>query len=125
MEKKKQIIKNSGDIYKCTDKLCPLHGIDKLKLRGRTFEGVVIKKAFMRAVILFERVVYIPKYERYEKRKTKMHARLPKCMDSEINIGDLIEIAECRPLSKIIHFVVTKKIKSSNISQESDRGAKK
>ena len=32
-------------------------------------------------------------------------------MDDQINLGDLIRVQECRPLSKIIHFVVIKKIK--------------
>ncbi|PJE58385.1 MAG: 30S ribosomal protein S17, partial [Candidatus Portnoybacteria bacterium CG10_big_fil_rev_8_21_14_0_10_36_7] len=50
--------------------------------------------------------------ERYAKRKTKLHARLPDCMSNEINIGDYIEIKECRPISKIIHFVVVGKVNS-------------
>lgn len=103
-------------IKSCADNLCPIHGKDKLKLRGRIFEGIVEKKLHGRVMIQFERVIYIPKYERYEKRKTKLHARLPECMESEINLGDLIEIAECRPISKIIHFIVTKKIKGKDES---------
>jgi small subunit ribosomal protein S17 len=56
-------------------------------------------------------MIYVRKYERYAKSKTKIHARLPICMENEINIGDLIKIQECRPLSKIIHFVVIGKVK--------------
>lgn len=96
----------------CADKLCPLHGENPLKLRGRIFEGTVEKKFHKRVVIRFARVAYISKYEGYEKRNTKLHARLTDCMEKEINVGDLIQIAECRPLSKIIHFVVTKRIKT-------------
>lgn len=94
----------------CNDKNCSIHGT--LKSRGRIFEGVVTKKFLTRIVIEFERMVYSRKYERYYKSKTKIHARLPKCMNNQINLGDLIQIQECRPLSKIIHFVVIKKIKS-------------
>ncbi len=94
---------------KCQDKDCPKHG--SLKIRVRTFEGKVIKKFHKRVVIEFERMIYVRKYERYAKSKTKIHARLPVCIEKEINIGDLIQFKECRPLSKIIHFVVTKKIK--------------
>ena len=94
----------------CNDKNCHIHG--SLKTRGRIFEGRVTKKFATRVVIKFERMVYSRKYERYYKSKTKIHAKLPKCMNSQINIGDLISIQECRPLSKIIHFVVIKKIKS-------------
>ena len=98
----------------CSDKLCPIHGSKKLKLRGRIFEGNVIRKLPGRIVIQFERMIHIRKYERYEKRRTKLHARLPDCMKNDINVGDYIQIAETRPISKIIHCVVVKKIRSSN-----------
>lgn len=94
----------------CKDRLCPIHGTNKLKLRGRIFEGVVIKKFPMRTVIELERSVYIPKYERYEKRKTRIHSKLPECLKESISIGDRIQVAECRPVSKIVQTVVTKKI---------------
>jgi len=74
--------------------------------RGRSFKGTIIKKFPKRVVIEFERTIFIKKYERYSKRKTKLHARLPDEMIKEINIGDYIEIKECRPLSKIVHFMV-------------------
>jgi small subunit ribosomal protein S17 len=92
----------------CNDKFCPLHG--HTSLRGRTFKGKVIRKFPKRVCIEFERTIYIKKYERYSKRKTKLHARLPECMAHDIDIGDYIEIMECRPISKIIHFIVVKKI---------------
>ncbi len=110
-KEKKKVEKTSVN---CEDKFCPLHGVEKLKLRGRVFQGVVIKKFKGRVVIRFERILKIRKYERYEKRWTKLHARLPDCMEEKINVGDLIEIAECRPLSKIIHFVVVGKIRSKS-----------
>jgi small subunit ribosomal protein S17 len=93
------------------DRDCPVHG--NLRARGRIFEGKVIKKFPKRITIEFERMVYVRKYERYSKSRTKIHARLPDCMEKDINIGDLIKIQECRPLSKIIHFVVIGKIKSA------------
>mgnify|MGYP001246716632 CR=1 FL=1 len=96
----------------CADKFCPVHGKDKLKMRGRVFEGVIIKKLHGRVTIQFERMFKVRKYERYEKRKTKIHAKLPACMDAEVGVGDLIQISETRPLSKMIHFVVVKVIKS-------------
>jgi small subunit ribosomal protein S17 len=82
--------------------------------RGRTFKGAVIKKFPKRVVIEFERTIYIKKYERYSKRKTKLHARLPESMVKDVNIGDYIEIMECRPLSKIIHFIVVGKVEKEN-----------
>jgi small subunit ribosomal protein S17 len=95
----------------CKDIDCPVHG--NLSVRGRSFEGTVIKKFDKRLTIEFERMVYIPKYERYAKSKTKIHARLPRCMEDSVKIGDLIKVQECRPLSKIIHFVFVSKIKEA------------
>ncbi len=95
----------------CNDRLCPIHGNKKLKMRGRTFEGAVIRKLPGRVTIEFERMLKLPKYERYEKRKTKIHARVPECMKNDFAIGDLIQVAETRPISKMIHCVVNKVIK--------------
>jgi len=100
-------IKQTKNIV-CNDKCCPIHG--NMSLRGRSFRGTVIRKFPKRIVIEFDRTIYIKKYERYAKRKTKLHARLPECMFNEINLGDYAEITECRPISKIIHFIATKKI---------------
>ena len=83
----------------------------RIGTRGRVFEGIVIKKFPKRVTIEFERMIYVRKYERYAKSKTKIHARLPEKIEKEVNIGDLIRVQECRPLSKIIHFIVIKKIK--------------
>ena len=106
---------------KCNDKDCPFHG--NLKTRGRIFEGHVIKKFHKRIVIEFERMVYIRKYERYAKSRTKIHARLPVCIEKEINVGDLVRIQECRPLSKIIHFVVLGRV--SELNNDKNGGKKK
>ena len=104
MEKKKQ--KNA---IECEDR-CPEHGC--LSVRGRRFDGTIIKIVGQRAAIEWERIIYYPKFERYARMKSKLHAHIPKCMTKEIKIGDYVEIGECRPLSKIIHFVLTKKIRS-------------
>jgi len=93
---------------KCTDVRCPFHG--SLSLRGRTFMGKVIKKFPKRIVIALERTIYIDKFERYAKKRTKLHAKLPDCLADTINVGDYAEIKECRKLSKIINFVAIKKI---------------
>ena len=105
-------VAKKAEAVACKDRLCPIHGDRKLKLRGRTFEGLVIRKLKGRATIQFERMLKIPKYERYEKRRTKVHARLPDCMKDSFEVGDLIQIAETRPISKTIHFVVSKVIRA-------------
>ncbi|MBT3643072.1 30S ribosomal protein S17 [archaeon] len=99
----------------CKDKHCFIHGSDKAKLRGRTFEGEVIRKLPGRVTIQFERMMKLAKYERYEKRRTKLHARLPDCMADSVAIGDRIQIAETRPISKTIHFMVSKIVKTAEV----------
>lgn len=106
-----EAVKNSD----CKDRNCHIHG--NLKTRGRIFEGIITKKFHKRITIEFERMIYVRKYERYKKSKTKIHARLPVCMEEKIQVGDLIKIQECRPLSKIIHFVVIEKIKDKREKQ--------
>jgi small subunit ribosomal protein S17 len=111
MKKIKQT-KDTENKPSCTDKKCPFHGSEATKLRGRTFEGEVISKLPGRIKIEFERFLYDKKYERFDKRRTRIHARLPDCLKNEIQLGDWIEIKECRPLSKIIHCIATRKISS-------------
>lgn len=106
VEKVNSVVAGSG----CNDIKCHIHG--NLKARGKTFEGTVTKKFQKRVVIVFERMVYVSKYERYKKSRTKIHARLPDCMADNINVGDYIKIMESRPISKIIHFVVVGKIRN-------------
>lgn len=108
-ETKMSKIKKENEKVSCTDVRCPFHG--NLKVRGRFFKGYVIKKFDKRVVIEFERTEYIRKYERYLKKNTKLHARLPDCLKEDVNIGDYVKIGECRPLSKIVHFVVLEKIR--------------
>lgn len=105
------------DKNSCNDKKCPIHG--KLKIRGRIFSGKVKSKKQRHVTIINERLVYQKKYERYKKKRRKMRAHLPKCMESEIGEGDLVKIGECRPLSKTIHFVVIKKLNKKNESSAS------
>jgi small subunit ribosomal protein S17 len=120
VEKKKTTKKTAKVVEKkleCKDRFCPIHGDRKLKMRGRTFEGEVIRKLPGRITIQFERMLKLAKYERYEKRKTKIHARLPDCMKDDFVVGDLIQVSETRPISKMIHFVVSKVIRKTEDAQ--------
>lgn len=90
----------------CEDKNCPFHG--DLKVHGRVFEGNVRTNVFQKTVTLeWERRKYVPKYERYEKRRTKIKAHVPPCI--ELKSGDVAKVMETRPLSKTKHFVVIEK----------------
>lgn len=87
---------------------------DKISTRGKTFQGKVIRKFYKRITIEFERMIYVKKYERYMKSRTKIHARLPEEFEKEVNVEDLVKIQECRPLSKIVHFVFLEKLKDAS-----------
>ena len=88
-------------------------------IRGRTFEGTVTRKFPNRVAIEFERTVKAYKFDRFYKKKTRIHARLPIGMD--VHIGDYIKVQECRPLSKIIHHVVIQKIRSGQHVEEAKK----
>ena len=90
----------------CSDTKCPFHG--SLSVRGITLEGKVVSDRMPDTVVVQkEYVKLIQKYERYEKRRTKIHAHNPSCIGAKE--GDRVKIAECRPLSKTKSFVVIEK----------------
>lgn len=91
----------------CQDHRCPFHG--SLTVRKRNFIGTVVSaKAQKSATVSWERRYYIPKYERYEKRKTKLQVHNPPCLDAKQ--GEIVKIVETRPLSKTKNFVVIEKL---------------
>ncbi len=95
----------------CNDPKCPVHG--HLKVRGRGFTGKVMSAKMQRSITLeIERKFLIKKYHRYEKRYTKITAHNPPCIDAKE--GDIVEVKECRPLSKTKAFVVIKKFEEIN-----------
>ena len=78
----------------------------KISTRGRTFTGVVIADKMAKTVTVeWEGQKYIPKYERYEKRRTRVKAHNPESINARE--GDVVIIKETRPLSKTKHFTVT------------------
>jgi small subunit ribosomal protein S17 len=88
---------------KCEDPACPWHG--SLPVRGRVFEGMVKSSKLHNTVIVewgYNKL--IPKYNRYERRRSSVPAHNPSCIHAQE--GDKVVIAECRPISKTKHFVV-------------------
>lgn len=87
----------------CEDANCPFHGT--LSIRGKLFEGkVVSSKAKKTTVIQKEIPVYIPKYKRYARSRNTIHAHVPDCI--QVQDGNNVLTAECRPISKSVSFVV-------------------
>lgn len=91
----------------CNDPNCPFHG--SLKIRGRILEGVVVSAKMDKTVIIRrDYVKYVPKYKRYERRHSRIPAHNPPCINATEN--DIVKIAECRPISKTVSFVVIEKM---------------
>ena len=95
MEPNKKPVKN--------DNKNPFNG--SLTIRGKLFEGIVINaKAKRTAVIQKESPIYFKKFKRFGRSKNKIHAHVP----SNLNVqkGDHVIAAECRPISKSVSFVI-------------------
>jgi len=87
----------------CEDKHCPFHGT--ISLRGRVFEGTVVRAKIPRmALVEWGWKRHVPKYERYEKKRTKVIVHNPPCMNVEV--GDCVKIMETRKISKTKNFVI-------------------
>ncbi|OYT43316.1 MAG: 30S ribosomal protein S17 [Candidatus Aenigmarchaeota archaeon ex4484_56] len=92
----------------CQSADCPFHG--NLKIRGKMLKGVVVSlKPKNSAIIEKKYLKYVPKYERYERRRKKICVHKPSCI--KLDIGDVVEAVECRPISKTKRHVVIRKIK--------------
>jgi small subunit ribosomal protein S17 len=87
----------------CNDPLCPWHG--HLKVRGGLIVGRIVKSK-MRSTVVVERdyLVLIKKYMRYEKRRSRIHAHRPPCIN--VKPGDVVLIGETRPIAKSVAWVV-------------------
>ena len=88
------------------DKNCPFYG--KNRVRGSLFTGTVVKTGSQKtATVMWERLYFLPKYERHEKRRTKVLVHNPPSIDAKV--GDTVVIAQCKPMSKTKHFVIVEK----------------
>lgn len=104
-------VRNIGIVYPglnppektCSDTMCPWHG--HAKIRGMLIVGRVAKSRMRNTVTIeHEYSVWIRKYKRYEKRRSKIHAHIPPCIS--VKEGDIVLIGETRPIAKSVAFVV-------------------
>jgi len=51
---------------------------------------------------------FVPKYKRYERRRSNIAAHNPPCLN--VKAGDRVRLAECHPISKTVSFVVIEKL---------------
>ena len=87
----------------CDDDNCPFHGT--LSVRGQSIVATVASTDMEKTVVVErEYDVKVPKYDRFMKRRSRIPAHAPPCM--ELSVGDTVTIAETRPLSKTKSHVV-------------------
>src|SRR3989344_3683505 len=92
----------------CKDINCPFHG--NLRVRGRMFLADVSKVyAGKSSTVEFVYYYYLPKYERYEKRRTRLKVHNPGCINAKLH--DKVRVIESRPISKTKSFVIIEVIK--------------
>ena len=71
----------------------------KPRNRRKTQIGTVTSSKMDKTItVQVDRLTKHPIYEKFLKRRTKLH---PHDENNECNVGDLVEIAETRPLSKL------------------------
>lgn len=89
------------------DKKCPFTS-SNISIRGRILTGVVVSTKMKRTIIIRrEYLHYIRKYNRYEKRHKNLAAHISPCFIG-VNVGDVVTVGQCRPLSKTVRFNVLK-----------------
>ena len=80
---------------------------------NRTQQGRVISDKMDKSIVVaIERTVKHPIYGKYVKRTTKVHAHDE---DNTCGLGDKVEIAECRPLSKTKSWTLVKVLEKAKI----------
>jgi len=90
----------------CSDVNCPFHG--DLKVRGQIIEGTVVSGKMKKGVVVESSYLrYIEKFERYERRRSRITAHAPECISPRK--GDKVKVMECRPISKGKSFVVVER----------------
>lgn len=83
--------------------------MQSIRTRGRTFTGIVLEARMQStATVEWPRRKYVQKYERYERKRTRIKAHNPKEIDAKK--GDIVKVEECRPISKTKHFIIIEKI---------------
>jgi small subunit ribosomal protein S17 len=79
----------------------------------RTLVGRVVSDKMQKTVtVLVERRVKHPIYGKVITRSAKYHAHSE---DSSAGAGDLVEISECRPISKTKNWAVTRVIEKARV----------
>lgn len=105
----------------CDDNKCPFHS--GLLVKRELLVGEVLKKDSNRsATVVWSRPFYLPKYERYEQRRSRLRVHNPACINAQV--GDHVVVARTRPLSKTKHHVILGVQRSTHRQSENDEQKK-
>ncbi len=89
---------------------------DKPRGHSRTKTGVVITLVGTNTIgVRIDRLVKHAQYGKYIKRSTKLSVHDP---DGAANLGDTVEIASCRPISKTKSWRFVRVIRESKLIPE-------
>merc|ERR1711907_138385 len=89
------------------DHKCPFTS-NSISIRGIFFKGVVLSNKMTRTVILRRDYLhFIKKYNRFEKRHHNLPAHLSPAF-ARTQIGNVVTVGQCRPLSKTVKFSVVR-----------------
>ncbi|XP_055305650.1 40S ribosomal protein S11 [Sitodiplosis mosellana] len=93
------------------DNKCPFTG--NVRIRGRILNGIVQKLKMQRTIVIRRDYLhYVRKYSRFEKRHKNMSVHLSPAF-RDVEIGDIVTVGECRPISKTVRFNVLKVTKGA------------
>ncbi|CAI1815392.1 hypothetical protein SKDZ_04G2530 [Saccharomyces kudriavzevii ZP591] len=87
------------------DKKCPFTGL--VSIRGKILTGTVVSTKMHRTIVIRRAYLhYIPKYNRYEKRHKNVPVHVSPAF--RVQVGDIVTVGQCRPISKTVRFNVVK-----------------
>ena len=81
--------------------------------RRMTLQGVVTSDKMLKTITIeIERRVKHPLYEKFIRRRTRVHVHDE---NREAHVGDLVEVMETRPISKLKRFRLVRVIRRAEV----------
>ena len=85
--------------------------MEKQKVQKNNTDAVVVSKSGDKSVVCqIDYKVKHPRYGKYIRRRTKLGVHDPQ---NQANVGDHVEITECRPISKTKNWRLVKVLKKA------------
>lgn len=88
--------------------------VEKLRGKRQVVRGVVVSDKRDKTIkVIVESLVKHPKYGKYVRKRTTLHVHDEK---NEAREGDIVEVMECRPISKTKHWRLVRIVQRPVIS---------